>query len=204
MSEIPMMTTTTKETVDHYALNAGGLAVNVDMTGITTAEQLVQYIRDNPDKVLGATSGGTTIAENRETWNPERNGRRVNAKGEQYFAGADPMIKATLIEQTPANIKRGSGAADITGDGTTHVEITPRAEFRANDYADTVLWFTNYGTKGIIYALLRNALCTKGINWSVDDKKVATSEIEFHGHSDGVLFDDGLPIKYGILYNTAA
>lgn len=204
MSEIPMMHPVSQETVDHYALNAGAMMKNVVFDGITGAESFVEYVRTNAANLMGATSGGTTIAENRETWNPDRNGKRVNAKGEQYFAGADPMIKATLIEMTPDNIKLGSGAADITGDATKVVKITPRAEFKDGDYLDNVVWFTNYGKKGIILAVLKNALCTKGTNWSVNDKKVATSEVEFHAHSDNVLFDDGLPIEYYVLYNATA
>lgn len=203
MSEIPMLHPVSKDTMDHYALNEGVLAINVDFTSITDAASFVEYIRANPDKILGATTGGTTIAENRETWEPERNGKRNPVKGEQYFAGARPSIKATLIELTAANTKLASGAADIEDEGTTYVKVNPRAEFKESDYASNAVWFTNFGKKGIIMTILDNALCTKGINWSIDDKKVATSEIELIGHAENALFDDSLPIHYGVLTNAA-
>lgn len=204
MSNIPMMHPVSKETVDHYALNAGAMMKNVVFDGITGAESFVEYVRTHAEQLMGATTGTTTIAENRETWNPERNGKRVNAKGEQYFAGADPTIKTTLIEMTPDNIKMGSGAADITGADSKVVKITPRAEIKDGDYLDNVVWFTNYGKQGIILALLKNAICTKGTSWTTNDKKVATSDVEFHGHSENVLFDDSLPMEYYVLYNEQA
>lgn len=204
MSETPMMYPASEEMVEHYALNAGMLMQNVVLDGITSAEEFVAYVRDNSAQLLGATTGNTTITENRETWEPERNGKRTPAKGEKYYASSDPTIKATLLEMTPNNVKLASGAADITGDGTSIVKITPRAEFKAGDYLTNVAWFTNYGKKGIILAVLKNAICTKGTSWSIDDKKVATCEVEFHGHADNVLFDDSLPIEYYVLYNAQA
>lgn len=201
---IPMLHPVSAETVQHYALNSGALARDVDFSNIKTAADFVAYFQANPGKLLGATSGTTSINEGREIWEPERNGRRIPYKGEKFSAGANPSIKANLVELTPDNIKLGSGAADIEGEGTTYVKVKPRAEFQEGDYLSNLVWFTNYGKKGIIMSILKNAICTTGTNWSIDDKKIATSALEFFGHADGPVFSDDLPIEYGILFNEAS
>lgn len=204
MSTIPMMDPVSKDTVDHYALNNGSLGANFDFEGITDAESFVAYVRANPDKLFGVTTGATDINENRESWEPERNGKRVPAVGEQYFAGAKPSIKATLLEINDKNVKIASGAADVEGEGTNFVRYKPRAVIKKDDHLKNVVWFTNYADKGILVTILHNALCTKGLHWSANDKKVVTSEVEFIGHAETLLFDDTLPIEYGVLYNQAS
>lgn len=205
MSDIPMLHPVTSDTVQHYAVNSGMLVRDLDWSTFETAADFVSAVtaEDFADKILGATSGSTTISENRETWSPEHNGLRVPYKGSLFLNTAQPSIKATLVEMMPVNVKMMSGAADVTGDGTTAVKITPRATFVEGDYIDSLTWFTNYGDKGVIGATIKNALCVTGLNWSVDDKKVATCEVEFRAHADSPSFSDELPIEYFIFLNEA-
>lgn len=125
-------------------------------------------------------------------------------KGSLYLDTAQPSIKATLVEMSPANIKLMSGAADVVGENTKAITITPRASFAEGDYIESLTWFTNYGSRGIIGATIRNALCVTGLKWSVDDKKVATCDVEFKAHADAPGFSDELPIKYFIFLNDEA
>lgn len=204
MSNIPMLHPVTAETVQNYAVNSGMLVRNMDFTGITDAETFLAALTTEGFRanILGATSGSTTISENRETWSPDHNGLRIPFKGSLYLDTAQPSIKVTLVEMTPNNIVLASGAADIVGLGTKAVKIIPRATFNEGDYVGTLTWFTNYGTRGIIGATVKNALCTTGLNWSVDDKNIATAEVEFMAHSDSLVFTDELPIEYFIYYKT--
>lgn len=206
MSQIPMMHPVSAETVQRYALNSGVLARDIDFSKITDAATFVAEVTAEAffPNLLGATSGSTEINENRETWEPEHNSLRVPHKDGVFFATAKPTIKATLVELTPANIKLASGAADIEGDGTNFVKIKPRAQYNEGDYVGTLTWFTNYGNKGIIGAVLHNALCKTGLKWSVEDQKVGTCEVEFAGHADGAVFDDSLPIEYFVALNGTA
>ena len=196
----------TLETVQHYAVASGMMVSDLDFSSVETAEEFVALVTgaEGKAKWLGATSGRTTISENRQTWSPDHNGLRMPYKGSLYLDTAEPSIKATLVEMTPANIKLASGGADIEGEGTTAIKITPRASFSDEDYISNVTWFTNYGTKGIIGATIKNALCTTGMSWSVDDKKVATCDVEFRAHADAPGFSDTLPIEYFIYLNQAA
>lgn len=202
---IPMLHPVTAETVQRYAVNSGMLVTGLSLEGIKDAASFLAKVTatDFAANILGATSGNTTISENRQTWSPDHNGLRIPYKGSTYLDTAQPSIKATLVEMTPGNIKLMSGAADVTGDGTQAVTIEPRATFQDGDYIDSVVWFTNYGTRGIIGACIENALCVSGLNWSVDDKKVATCNVEFKAHSATPVMSDNLPIKYFIFLNEA-
>lgn len=206
MSNIPMLHPVTAETVQRYAVNSGMIAHSMDFEGITNAESFLAKVTatDFAENLLGATSGNTGISENRSTWTPDHNGKRIPFVGDSYLDTAQPSIKCTLVEMTPANIKIASGAADVEGDGTKAITIKPRATFQQGDYLKNVVWFTNYGNKGIIGAVIDNALCTTGMNWSVDDKKVATCDVEFKAHSSSPILSDHLPIRYFIYLRSDA
>ena len=94
-----------------------------------------------------------------------------------------------------------SGAADIVTDKEKPLltKVVPRATIKDGDYIEPLVWFTNYGTRGVIGVILHNALCINGMSWKIDDKKVATCDVEFRGHADSVVLSDTLPIEYFIL-----
>ena len=201
-----MLHPVTAETVQRYAVNSGMLVKGLSLEGITDAASFLAKVTapEFAENILGATSGSTTISENRESWSPDHNGLRMPYKGGQYLDTAQPSIKATLVEMSPGNIKLMSGAADIEGEKTKAITIKPRATYQEGDYIDSVVWFTNYGTRGIIGAMIENALCTSGLNWSVDDKKIATCDVEFKAHSASPVLNDSLPITYFIYLNADA
>lgn len=200
---IPMLNAVSEETVHHYALNSGILAHSFDFEGVTSAETFLAKVKDEAfaANLFGATQGSTSISENRSYWSPDHNGKRNPTVGQSFPDTAEPSISATLVEMTPANIKLTSGVADVTGEGTTAITIQPRATIKEGDYLPNVIWFTNYANKGIIGAVIDNALCTTGMNWSVDDKKIATCKVEFKAHSKSLLFNDDLPIRYFLYLN---
>lgn len=194
---LPMVQPVTLETAQRYALNSGMMVEGVDISEVTDAETFLEAVREDVTTWLGATSGTTNISEGRTNWSVDHNGLRTPWVGNQHLDKAEPSIKAKLVEMTPANLKRASGAADIDGEDTNVVTVKPRGNYGREDYK-TVIWFTNYGTEGIIAAILHNAICTTGLNWSIDDKKVATCDVEFRGHAADPLATDYLPIEYKI------
>lgn len=198
---LSMVQPVTLDTVQRYAINAGMMVVDVDFSNVTDAATFVQAVTAAKDKWLGATSGTTTISENRENWSPDHNGLRMPWKGAQWLDTAQPSIKATLVEMTAENIGFASGAVEKTT--TSNVTtIKPKTTYALDDY-HTITWFTNYGTDGIIAVTLKNALCTTGLNWKIDDKAVATCDVEFLGHADDPIASDYLPIEYKI-YKSAS
>lgn len=197
MATIPMVQPVTLQTAQRYALNAGMMVVDVDISNVTDAETFLVAVKADQESWLGATSGSTTISEGRKNWSPDHNGLYIPWKGGQYLDSAQPSIKTKLVEMKPTNLKLSSGAADISDEATNAVTIKPRATYSLEDY-HTVIWFTNYGNEGIVAVILKNAICTTGLNWTVDDKKVATCDVEFKGHADDPLATDYLPIEYMI------
>ncbi len=197
---LALIQATTLETVQRYAINAGAMVANMDFTSVTDAATFLAAAKKTPANLLGATSGTTDISEGRKNWSPDHNDLRMPWKGAQWLDTAQPSIKAKLVEMKETNIKLASGAADVEGAGSNAVTIKPRASYKDEDY-NTITWFTNYGTEGIIAATLKNALCTTGISFHADDKKVGTCDVEFLGHADSPVDTDYLPIEYHIYKN---
>lgn len=204
MSNIPMINPVTLDTVKNYAVASGMLVRGLNPYEYDTAEAFVTAVKEAPDSWLGATSGTTDISEGRKNWTPDHNGLRMPFKNSQFLDTAEPAIKATLIEMTPENIAVASGAADVVNtDGSKLTKIVPRATIQDGDYIEPVVWFTNLGNQGVIGCILHNALCISGMSWKVDDKKVATCDVEFRGHADSPILSDTLPIEYFVLLSEA-
>lgn len=203
MSNIPMINAVSLDTVKNYAVSSGMLIRGLNPYDYDSVEAFLEAVKESPESWLGATSGTTDISEGRKNWTPDHNGLRIPYKGSQYLDTADPMIKATLVEMTPQNISMASGAADVvTVEGKPNLtKIVPRVTIKDTDYIEPVVWFTNLGNQGITGAILHNALCTTGMNWKTDDKKVATCDVEFHGHADSPVLADTMPMEYFIFRN---
>lgn len=203
MSTINMITPVTLETVQEYAVNDGMMCIDIDLEALkvtTTAEAFLAIINAAKDSWLGATSGATNISEGRETWSPDHNGLRIAHKGAQWLSTAKPSIKAKLVQMNPENISLASGGADVTTSGKA-TWIKPRTTYKDEDYHN-LLWFTNYGTEGIIGTIMYNALCVSGLKWTFDDKKVGTCDVEFHGHADNIVANDYLPMEHFIFLSS--
>lgn len=192
---IDMIQPVTLDTVKEYAVNSGLMCYDVDIEKCANAAAVVTALNAAKEKWLGATSGTTNIDEGRKTWSPDHNGLRIPWKGAQWLDSAQPSIKAKLVQMNKMNLKLGSGAADVSG--TTVTKILPRTTYASDDY-HKIVWVTNYGEDGLIAVVLKNALCTTGLKWSIDDKKVATCDVEFLGHADDAVTTDYLPIEYYI------
>lgn len=203
MATIPMVQPVTLATVQEYAVNAGMIVADIDLSSATDAESFLELVKKAPEKWLGATSGTTDISEGRKNWSPDHNGLRMPWVGGQNLDTAQPALKAKLVEMKATNLQIASGAADIEGMDTNVVSIKPKATYALEDYK-SITWFTNKGNEGIISATLKNAICTTGLKWSIDDKKVATCDVEFLAHADSPIATDYLPIEYKIYKSSTA
>lgn len=202
MAAIPMIQPMTLETAQRYANASGMLVADIDISKATDAATLLAAVKAAPEKWLGATSGTTTIGDGRKNWDPSHNGQRTPWKGQQQLDTSRPFIKTKLVEMKEGNIQLASGAAEVTGTGSKVITIKPKATYELSDYK-TIHWLTNLGAEGIILVTLKNALCVSGMNWTINDKQVATTDVEFVGHADDPLATDYLPIECK-LYKAAA
>lgn len=194
MAVIPMIQPITVDTAKRYASNAGMIVFDLDTSKLTDAATLMAAVKAAPEKWLGATSGSTTITDGRKTWSPSHNGKRTPWVGDEYLDTARPSIKAKVVEMKESTLKHVAGAAEVTGSNTKVVTIKPKATYDLSDYK-TVHWLTNLGADGVILVTLKNALCVSGLNWSIDDKKIATADVEFVAHASDPTDIEYLPME---------
>lgn len=197
-SSLNMVTPITAETFKRLNFNAGMLLCNFDYSSATDAATLMALIvkpETQKNSWLGATKGGINVQENRSTWSPTMDGKRLPFVGEAQFDTASPKISGTLVEYTPKNVKAVSGSAtlDTTGNVTT---IQPTATIKPGDYFENVVFVGNIGADGLYLVEIDNALCTSGMNGQTTDKDIGTLPFEFTAHSDSPVFTDELPIRY--------
>ena len=203
---IPMISPITAKTIKELSPNAGMLLYNFDFSSATDAQSLMSLIKSAEVQAaswLGATKGGITIEEGRETWSAEVDGKRMPFVGELYLDTAQPKISTTLVQHNANTVKVASGAADVEGADTATVQhITPRASFTEEDHLDNIVWVTNWGKNGLIVVELRNALCTSGLKFTSKDKDIMEAQVEFMGFADDVEATDELPISYHLYHST--
>lgn len=194
MAVIPMIQPITVDTAKRYASNAGMIVFDLDTSKLTDAATLMAAVKAAPEKWLGATSGNTSIGDGRKNWSPSHNGKRVPWVGDMHLDTAAPFIKAKVVEMKESAIQRMAGTADVSGTGTKVITIKPKADYDVSDYK-TVHWLTNLGADGVILVTLKNALCVSGLNWSIDDKKIATADVEFVAHASDPTDTEYLPME---------
>ena len=193
-----MLTAVTADVMNKLSPDAGVVLFDVDISAVTDASAmaaLIETSRTDAAKWGGVTDGDIKVTEGRSTWTPTFNGKRMPFIGDKFLDTAEPKISFTMLEYTPEHFVVASGAAEKGGSGS-HLTVTPRASYKKEDYIKNVLWCTMIGYDGIHVVELQNALCTKGIDGSAGDKKVAQLAVEFTGHQDDPAQLNNLPIKY--------
>lgn len=197
-SSLSMVTPITAETFNRLNFNAGILLHDFDYSSATDAASLMALIvlpETQQNCWFGATKGGINVQENRKTWEPGMDGKRLPFVGETQFDTAAPKITGTLVEYTPKNIKAVSGAATIDVQDLI-TTIQPRATIKRGDHFQNVVFISNIGADGLYMAEIDNALCTSGMNGQTTDKDIGTLPFEFAAYSNSPRFTDELPIRY--------
>ena len=194
MTTIPMIHPISVDTAKRYASNSGMIVIGLDVSEATDAATLLAAVKAAPETWLGATSGTTNITDGRKNWSPSHNGKRIPWVGDQFLDTARPSIKARVVEMKESTVQRMAGTADVTGAGSKVITIKPKADYDVSDYK-TVHWLTNLGADGVILVTLKNALCVSGLNWSINDKQIATADVEFVAHASDPTDIEYLPME---------
>ena len=193
-----------KETYKNLQLNAGITLVNFDYSAITDAAGLKAAIvaaKAGGSNLLGATRGGGTFTITREIRQVEADGTRFGFVGSEIVDSADAFLSETLIEVTPAHIKKVFGNADITTSGLK-TTISLRTAFEDADYLDNVCWVGDT-SEGFVLICLKNALNTADFTLTFADKNEGTINCEFHAHQGEVDDYDELPCEI-VFFDTEA
>lgn len=193
-----MLTSVTAETINNLCPDAGIVVANLDLEGVTDAASLLAKAEAKKGTAdwLGVTDGGVQARENKSTWTPSHDYKRMNYVGGQHFDTADPTLTFTLVEFKPDNIKLATASATVTGDKLKKVQ--PLAHIKVSDYIPKLTVIMMNGPEGLYVVEGDNALCTKGVDVTTGDKAIAKLAVEFHMHK-GTLVEtaaDELPMRY--------
>lgn len=196
-----MITALRAGTFNNLQLNAGAFIMNFDTSAHTTAAALraaLQTALASGTNVLGATRGGGTFVIDRETRDPDVDGRRYRFKGGTFVDSIDAHLTGTLVEIKPAILAKlmASGSAETSGAKTT---ITMSTTVAQTDYIDKLTWVGDMSDGGVIAITLKNALNTGGLTLTFTDKGEGTIPFDFYAHQDAVTDYDTPPFDVVML-----
>lgn len=185
------------EGFENLQLNAGVFVENLDYSAITTVAGIkaaVAALIQSGD-TLGMTRGGGSFTIKREIRTPEVDGRRYAFKGDKFVDNCDGYLSGTLLEATPANIKRLFSTAEVTVSGAKTTITFHTAIDTDTDYIDHLCWVGDLAAGGLVLIEIDNAFNTADFSMTFQDKNEATLPFEFHAHQGDVLDYDTAPCR---------
>ena len=182
-------------------LNAGIFLINFDHSNIANAAALktaVQGVLTNGTlgtDYLGMTRGGGTFTIKRTIRKPEVDGRRYGFKGDAFVDECDGYLSTTLIEPTPAVVKKVMSTSDIATSGAKTTITFHTAINSATDYINHVCWVGDIADGRFVLIEIDNAFNTNDFVFTFADKNEGTLPVEYHAHQGDVLAYDTLPCR---------
>lgn len=172
----------TEKTTKHLALDAGAFFKNykVDTDTFDTAV--------SGGKLIGATKGGGSFKAVPTFRTVELDGMRGAVKGTKILESWEVTIGANVAEVTEDNLKISLGVANDAESSEkpeNYKKITGKNCISDKDYLENITWVgTLSGSKDPVIIQVYNALNTKGLELSFEDKGELVIEMEFEGHFD--------------------
>lgn len=170
-----------EKTPQHLALDAGAFFKNYDVTTDT-------YDSAVKTKLIGATKGGGSFKAIPTFRTVELDGMRGAVKGTKILESWEVAIGANVAEVTEDNLKISLGVANETESSekpANYKKITGKNCISDKDYLENITWVgTLSGSKDPVIIQVYNALNTKGLELSFEDKGELVIEMEFEGHFD--------------------
>lgn len=170
----------TEKTSKNLVLDAGAFFKDYDFE-LDTFETAVAE-----GKLLGATKGGGSFKAV-PTFRPiEIDGMRGDAKGDKVLEAWEVAMGANLVEVTKDTLTAGLGISTTEQvKERAYESITGRMCITDEDYIGNITWIGNLsGSTDLVVIQIFNALNTKGIEFSFEDKGELVIETEFIGHFD--------------------
>lgn len=139
-------------------------------------------------KLLGATKGGGSFKAVPTFRSIKLDGMRGAAKGTKILEAWEISMGANIAEVTPETIKTGLGVSvseQVQEEKEGYTKITGKMCVGNKDYIGNITWVGNLsGAKDLVVIQIFNALNTKGIEFSFEDKGELVVETEFVAHFD--------------------
>lgn len=188
MAECKVVSGLTSTTKENLVLDAGAFFKNYNVVspdeGVTPADTFDTAVAAG--KLLGATKGGGSFSAVPTFRDIEVDGVRGAWKGGKILESWEVTMGVSLVEVKSETLKDALGVATIDSSDATYEKITGNACVLDTDYIDNITWVGNISGKNELAVIqVYNALNTKGIEFSFEDKSEAVLELEFVGHYDG-------------------
>lgn len=139
-------------------------------------------------KLLGATKGGGSFKAVPSLRQVEVDGVRGAVKGLNILDSWEVMIGAKIVEITPDNLVTTLGLASKTTGTDNEIDyevIQGKQCIEDTDYINNITWIgTLSGSQKPVIIQIFNAMNTKGLELSFEDKGEGLLETEFVGHYD--------------------
>lgn len=171
----------TAQTPERLVLDAGAFFKNFDFQNDTFEKAISE------GKLLGATKGGGSFSAIPTFRDIELDGMRGAMKGAKLLEFWEVKIGASVAEIKPELIKDSLGIATINevSGKQGYQKITGNMCLKDEDYIENITWVGNLsGANEPVIIQIFNALNTKGLEFSFEDKGELTNELEFIGHFD--------------------
>lgn len=170
-------------TTKHLVFDAGAFFKNYDIKSDTFDSAI------EANKLIGATKGGGSFKAIPTFREIELDGMRGALKGTKILESWEVTIGANVAEVTPNNLALSLGVASevesLESNPQNYKKVTGKMCISDKDYLDNITWVgTISGSDEPVIIQVYNALNTKGLELSFEDKGELVIEMEFVGHFD--------------------
>lgn len=183
----------TKNTPKSFVLNAGAVIKNLKW-------EEMQWTGER----LGATSGGNSLTLTQTIEQIEVDGVFAGARGLDQITEGEASLTCNVKELTAENIRMAILGKKSESDGEEYPEgytvIETKGQIEDTDYLDNIAYVgTIAGSDKPIIVILKNAICTSGLELEQTDGEQGVVEMTFEGRVDEDNVDNmALPVT--ILY----
>lgn len=139
------------------------------------------------EKLLGATKGGGSFSAIPTFRSIAVDGSRGEVKGTKILESWEIKMGASIVEVTVDSLQTALAVAEKTTDSNvnTHEVVKGKMCIETADYIDNITWVGNLsGSNEPVIIQIFNALNTKGLEFTFEDKNEAVIEMEFMAHFD--------------------
>ncbi len=184
MAQCKVVSGLTTDTTQRLVLDAGAFFKNFYVEspdgGTTPPDTFESAVAAG--KLLGATKGGGSFSAVPTLRTIEVDGARGAIKGMNIPESWEVKMGAKLLEVTVDTLSAALASTEQSVSGTA-TKITGKVCISDEDYIDNITWAGNLsGSEDLVYIQIYNALNTKGLELTFEDKGEAVIETEFIAH----------------------
>lgn len=182
MAQCKVISGLTSKTPENLVLDAGAFFKNFIVEPESGEEADTFESAVTSGKLLGATKGGGSFSAVPTFRQIEADGARGAVKGLQLVETWEVKMGAKLLEVTVNTLKAALASTTETTVGQK-TKLTAKVCLSDDDYIDNITWVGNLaGSDDPVIIQVYNAVNTKGLELSFEDKGEAVIETEFVGH----------------------